>query len=419
MPEVNFDLTKIVQRSFYPAMNSKARDLILFGGAAAGKSYSAAQKIIAKSLKYPNERTVVIRKYSPSLRLTCFSLVSKIIEQNKVPAKILKGDMIIKFPNGSDILFIPIVNTSGEPGERIKSLTDIHTFWYEEPTELSYEEYALTRLRLRGGELKTGYRQRIHTFNPIDKNHWLFTYFFEKDRGDRQKYTYKDNLFIEADYIKELEALKEEDPVSYDVYALGEWGTLSNKIYTNYSVNTFEYNIKDYDAIFCGVDFGFENPSVWLLCGIKEKTITIIDEIYQRKLTNPELIKLIQEKIELYKLGKVEMFADTAEPARIKEISQSGINVKDAKKNVQDGINTVKKYKLVVHPRCVETIKELSGYKRKEDRNGNVLEDPVKFNDHAMDALRYAVLSYILEVRPKPQQQYYFSQGVGAPGVRC
>ena len=390
--QINLNLTDFVQPSFHRAINSRARDLVLYGGAAAGKSECAARKVIAKSLKYSGERTVVIRKYSPSLRLTCFTMIMKILSNYQIPAKINRGDMTITFANGSDILFIPIVNTSGEPGERIKSLTDLHTVWYEEPTELSYDEFQLTRLRLRGEELKQGYRQRILTFNPIDKNHWLFKYYFETDRGDKQKYTYLDNKYIDSEAVQELINLQHEDRMLYNVYALGEWGTLENQIYTNYTIEQFEHPLDYYDDIVCGVDFGFENPSTLVIIGVKEKTLYIIDEIYKRKLINTELIKMIQGKLDSYAIKNPEIFCDTAEPARIEEMKRAGLNVREANKNVIEGINVVKKYRQVIHPRCVEYIKEIAGYKRKEDRNGNVLEDPVKFADHTQDALRYACM---------------------------
>jgi len=316
----------------------------------------------------------------------------KILSNYQIPAKINRGDMTITFANGSDILFIPIVNTSGEPGERIKSLTDLHTVWYEEPTELSYDEFQLTRLRLRGEELKQGYRQRILTFNPIDKNHWLFKYYFETDRGDKQKYTYLDNKYIDSEAVQELINLQHEDRMLYNVYALGEWGTLENQIYTNYTIEQFEHPLDYYDDIVCGVDFGFENPSTLVIIGVKEKTLYIIDEIYKRKLINTELIKMIQGKLDSYAIKNPEIFCDTAEPARIEEMKRAGLNVREANKNVIEGINVVKKYRQVIHPRCVEYIKEIAGYKRKEDRNGNVLEDPVKFADHTQDALRYACM---------------------------
>ena len=101
---------------------------------------------------------------------------------------------------------------------------------------------------------------------------------------------------------------------------------------------------------------------------------------------------MIQGKLDSYAIKNPEMFCDTAEPARIEEMKRAGLNVREANKNVIEGINVVKKYRQVIHPRCIEYIKEIAGYKRKEDRNGNVLEDPVKFADHTQDALRYACM---------------------------
>jgi phage terminase large subunit len=397
---VNLDIAKIIQPSFWNMANSRARYLVAYGGAGAGKSYAAAQKVIAKALKYPNRKIICVRKYGPALRLTCYDIVTKLLRAYQIPHKANRTDMIIELGTDSQILFVPIVNSSGEPAERLKSLTDITDFWLEEPTELSYDEFKMIRLRLRGEELKEGYRQIIMTFNPIDRNHWLHKYFFEPDKekgqlreADRLRYTYKDNKFLDAEFIKELEALKGEDAVAYQVYALGEWGVLAGQIYNNYVIEEFEHPIDYYDDIVCGVDFGFENPSTMILIGVKENTLYIMDEIYKRKLVNTELIKEIKQKVHMYSLPtSTELFADTAEPARIEEMKRAGLNVKEANKNVIEGINVTKKYRQIIHPRCVEYIKETAGYKRKKDRNGNVLEAPLKFNDHLMDALRYACM---------------------------
>ncbi len=397
--EISLDISKIIQPSFWNLANSRARYLVGYGGAGAGKSYAAAQKVIAKALKYPNRKIICVRKYGPALRLTCFTMVMSLIRKYQIPHKVNNTDMVVDLGKGSQILFIPIVNSSGEPAERLKSLTDVTDFWLEEPTELSYDEFKMIRLRLRGGELTEGYRQIMMTFNPIDRNHWLHKYFFEPDKekgelreADKLRYTYKNNKFLDADFINELESLKSEDAVAYQVYALGEWGVLAGQIYNNYIIEEFNHHIEYYDDVLCGVDFGFENPSSWVLVGLKEKTLYIIDEIYKRKLLNPEFITHIQKKLELYNIARKELICDYAEPARIEEMRRAGLNVHEAVKNVVEGINVVKKYKTVIHPRCIEFSKEISGYRRKEDKGGNVLEDPVKFNDHLMDAWRYAVM---------------------------
>nr|HPM21625.1 terminase large subunit [Thermotogota bacterium] len=80
-----------------------------------------------------------------------------------------------------------------------------------------------------------------------------------------------------------------------------------------------------------------------------------------------------------------------AEPDRIQEIYYEGFNVYKAEKKITDGIDSVKRYKLHIYSECVNTIKEIQAYKYKEDKDGNTLEIPVEYNDHAMDAIRYAI----------------------------
>lgn len=397
---INLEASKIIQPSFWNMANSRARFLVTYGGGGAGKSHAVARKLILMALKYPNMKIIPVRKYGPALRLTCFSMLMSLIRKYQIPHKVNDTDMIISLGKGSQILCVPIVNSSGEPAERLKSLTDVNVFWLEEPTELSYDEFQMIDLRLRGEELKEGYRQMILSFNPIDVNHWLHKHFFEADpktkqlrEADKFKYTYLDNAFIDADYKNVLEGLETVDPVKYQVYAKGEWGILAGQIYSRYTIEEFNHPMDYYHEVLAGVDFGFEHPSVWLLLGFKESTCYVIDEISQSKLINPEFIQLIKDKEAEHNIHP-EIQADYAEPARIEEMRRLGLYVREANKNVQEGINCVKTYKLVIHPRCVSVAKGISGYKRKTDRNGNVLEEPVKFNDDECDALRYGVMGH-------------------------
>ncbi|HEY8541382.1 MAG TPA: terminase large subunit, partial [Pseudothermotoga sp.] len=88
------------------------------------------------------------------------------------------------------------------------------------------------------------------------------------------------------------------------------------------------------------------------------------------------------------------IYADSAEPARIEEIARAGFNIYPAKKDVKDGIDFLKRKMIYLYKDCTNTIKEIQMYKWKENKNGEILDEPVKFNDHAMDAMRYAVYTY-------------------------
>jgi phage terminase large subunit len=118
-----------------------------------------------------------------------------------------------------------------------------------------------------------------------------------------------------------------------------------------------------------------------------------LDEtLYQRKLTTSDLI----DELRILGIGRsAEIFADCAEPKTIEELIREGYNVKESDKDVLEGIRKVRSMPLRVTERSVNIIKEIKNYKWKLDKNEKIVvpEQPVKFNDHAMDAVRYAVFT--------------------------
>ena len=393
---MEINLQNDINEVYYSFFKSTTREAILYGGSGAGKSYSAAQKIILFCLLYSDKKILILRKTLPALKLTSLELTEKLLNQYKIPYEINKADLIIKTIHNNRIIFRSI-GEGGEDIEKIKSITDVDLIWIEEPTEISEKEYQEINRRLRGQKLPEGhFRQIILSFNPIDRNHWLFKDFFERENDAfKQKYTYKDNRFIDDEYKKVLENLKEQDEYAYQVYCLGEWGVFKGQIYSNYIIENFE---NDFEEVIAGVDFGYNNPSAYILIGIKDNEVYIFDEIYRTHLTTPEFIDLIKEKNRIWDINP-QVYCET-EPDRNRELEKAGLIVYEAKKDVILGINFVKTKKLHIHERCLNTIKEIQGYKYKEDRNGNILEEPVKFNDHLMDAMRYALYTHYLKEQP-------------------
>ncbi len=405
----NIDISDWPQPAFEPVFSSRARYLIIYGSAGAGKSYAVAQKMIERAMLYPKNRAIAIRKYGPSLRITSFKLLCDLVEERHIPCTVNKTDMSLHFINGSTIQCIPIVNTQGEAADRIKSLTDVTDMWIEEPTEIRQQEFEMIKLRLRGQKLKDNYRQMCLTFNPIDQNHWLNKYFFiehAEEDVDIQHYTYEDNLYIDDEYRAQLEGLKEIDKNLHQIYTLGEWGTLENQVYTNWAQELFGYQYEDFDATIAGADFGWEHPNAFVLLGIKESQLFVIDELYMRGALNSKFITAIQDKLKEYIADprlhrQVPIYCDAAEPSKIAEMKAADLNVHPAKKDVLDGISAVRQHKIIVNPRAVQFTKEIHGYVRQKDKDGNVQELPDKKRgfDHLMDALRYAVYTWTLKQR--------------------
>lgn len=385
--------------AYLPALENQDRFLILYGGAGSGKSVFAAEKKLVRTLAEPRHRFLIARKVGRTLRNSVFQLFRDLISDWGLSDyfKVNKSEMEITCANGSQLLFVGLDDV-----EKLKSITRITGIWIEEASEIDARDLRQLNLRLRG---KTpSYKQIILSFNPIDAQHWLKREYFDNGAPENATVlhtTYKDNRFLDDEYIRELEGLKEIDDYFYRVYCLGEWGTLGNLILTNWETKEISQDPHFYDAVSAGVDFGFNHPSAYLDVGMRDGVIYIFREVYERGLTNTDLI----ERIKALSRGSHLIVADSAEPDRIEEFRRHGLPTDPAVKgpdSVRAGIDYLRRHKIIVHPDCVNTVEELKGWKYREDRDGNVLDEPVPFKDDAMAALRYAVEPWR---RNQPQDQ--------------
>jgi len=391
---------------FVKYLRNKSRYLVLYGSAGSGKSQFAAQKILSRVLYEEKHRFLIVRKTRPSLRKSCFTLIGDKINDWGLSSLfyINKTDMMYEFKNnGNQILFVGM-----DDEEKLKSIERITGIWIEEPNEISEREFMQIDLRLRG---KTeNYKQIILTFNPISELLWLYKIFFEgkKENCTIGHSTVDDNIFIDSEYKNILDALKDEDEMFYKIYRLGEWGTLGEAIYTKYEFADEQFD--NFDELIYGLDFGYNHPSTLLEIRFQDTVPCERELLYKTKLTNEDLIleleKLIANKNDI-------IYADCAEPARIEEIRRVGFNIHPANKNVKDGIDYCRRLNPKITKDSVNLIKEIGRYSYKKDKNGNVLDEPVKFMDHLMDARRYAYYThfkksthaYIERFDPKPELQ--------------
>jgi len=349
---------------------------VIYGGAGSGKSYSIAQLFIRRLYEEENIRMLVLRKTLPALRITAYQLVLDLLREYDLPFTLNKSEMLIR--NGTnEILF-----KSLDDPEKIKSYEGNY-LWIEEATEITYEDFTQLNLRLRRKN-QNNINQMYLTFNPISRFHWLNTQLIESTREDIAIHhsTYKDNPFLSREYIAELEGLTDEN--FYKVYTLGEFGELKNIIYTNYNIEDLPTN---YESTIYGLDFGFNNPTALLEVNIKDNEYYERELLYETHLTNQDLIGKLKSLIR----SDCTIYADSAEPARIEEISRAGFDIRSADKSVKDGIDFIKSQRIHIDRNSPNLIAEKHGYKYREDRNGNIFDEPVKFRDHLMDCERYAI----------------------------
>ena len=376
-------LTDDVNPVFQPLLVNRSRYLHLFGGAGSGKSVFASQKLIYRSIRESRHKFLLVRKVARTIRHSQFNLLKAMIYSSGLSRyfKITDSDMLIRnILTGSEFL------TAGlDDREKLKSIFGITSIWVEEATELDINDFNQLDLRLRG--ITNSYKQILLTYNPINVYHWLNTKNFQD--SFKLKTTYKDNKYIDTDYINVLNNLKEQDSEYYNIYALGEWGTLKNIIYKPFVI--LESYPEVPDEIIYGLDFGFNNPTAFIEIQIKDKCYYLKEFVYKSGLTNSDLIN----KIKSFNIKNTDcIYCDSSESNRIEEFKKAGFNVFTSNKSVKDGIDFIKTCKIYSNTENVNINKEVLSYSYKQDKDGNIFDEPIKFNDHAMDAIRYAIYSH-------------------------
>jgi len=361
------------------------------GGAGSGKSYSVAQHIVLAAIDPRNagRKFLCIRKVANTLRFSVFSLLHAVIIDSGLSSffALRKTDMTISSVTGVDIMMVGLDDV-----EKLKSIHGVTDVWIEEATELTEADFKQVNLRVRGTDVQ---KRIILTFNPISVMHWLKSYFFDNPKPNSRitKTTYSDNAFIDDAYIQELKSLAGIDAYFHQVYALGEWGLLGNVVFTNIVIEEFEYTEDDLENVCNGMDFGFAHASAIERIGFRDGELYSFDELHGKGWTNPRFIEHAKEHFgdAFYTMP---ITADSAEPARIEEWRDEGAVVVGAKKgkdSLRFGIDYLSRTKWHIHAtRCPNLAKEVQSFKRREDRDGNALDDFVEINDDGIAAARYA-----------------------------
>lgn len=383
-----------VTRIFDRNHDSKYPVVVNVGGARSTKSHSIIQLLIQKLVSEPSKTILVSRKTLPSLRITAYRVFVELLKEygyykyckhNKTEHSITYQSDPDDEASVSTVYFLSI-----DDPEKIKS-TEFNYVFLEEANEFSFNDFFIINTRMSGQTTPDQPNKMFLALNPNEEFSWINTKLHDRDDVEFIHSTYKDNPFLSKEYIKILTDLERTDPTLYKIYALGEWAELPNIIYHKYDVVDF---VGAFDDEWYGLDFGYNHPTAMVWCGSRGDDMYVREIIYESHKTNHDIIDMMGS-LNINK--KLPIYADSAEPARIEEIYRAGYNIYDAQKKVDDGIDSVKRHNLHIYPDSVNLIKEIRTYKWREDRMGNILDEPVKFNDDLMDAMRYAIHTHTLD----------------------
>ena len=397
-------LQKIVGRGYKEFWNSKKRYVVVKGSRASKKSKTTALWHIVKLIEYPLANVLVVRKTERTLRDSCYSDLKWAIQRlgldSYFSCTVSPLEITYK-PTGQKILFrgmddpLKLTSISVPQGY-------ICFCWIEEAYEINKEsDFDMLDESIRG-ELPPGLFKRLTiTFNPWSERHWLKRRFFDKEDDSVLALTtnYLCNEWLDESDKALFERMKVNNPRRYQVAGLGNWGIVDGLIFENWKEEQF--NIDDIktncESIF-GLDFGYTNDPTALFCGLLDKVnkkIYVFDEIYEKGLSNAAIYQRINDK----GFSKELITADCAEPKSIDELRGLGLRritaAKKGKDSIMNGIQFIQDYEIIIHPKCVNFLTEISNYTWDKDKFGNAINKPVDDFNHLMDAMRYAIERHI------------------------
>lgn len=378
MREINVKFTTTAKRT-YEALQADYPIIVNEGGARSGKSFGIIQCLILLAVTKPTRISIVSHSL-PHIKRGAFRDFRLIMHEWQLwdDNRFSYTDFIYEFKNGSYIELFGLEDESKArgPGRDILFINEANLL----------KKSLFDQLAMR----TTG--KILLDLNPADLECWCYD-MADKPGNCKIHSTYKDNIQnLSETQIRYIESYQDGDPYMWEVFGLGLRGRATDIIYTHWKI-VDDLPLKG--EVFMGQDFGYNVPSALVLCELFEGAIYVKELIYQTRLTTADLLETYKS-VGVSKT--IEIYCDNAEPKTIEEIRRAGYNAYEADKDVTEGIRKVKSLPLYICENSSNIVSEIKSYKWKTDINGKVVKDkdkdePVKLNDHAMDAIRYAVFT--------------------------
>jgi phage terminase large subunit len=370
--------------------------IVLEGGRGSAKSREIAHHLTLRALK-GKIRVALVRKVFDTIRDSQYAEIRDVVNLWRIQDEFefISSPLTIRCHSGSQFICRGMDKLT-----KIKSIANVDVVWVEEADELTEEDWLALNFSIRG-KIAGRPKQKILSFNRHSGS-WTEKHFFNADGSPKEesdKYhlhtTFENNKFLDEAFLREIEKIRISDYELFKKIALGLPVKLKGLVYDNWkTIESFPENCAE---IIYGLDFGYSpDPTVLVKVGRLGMELFIDELVYDRKLTNTDLIARMNE---LQIPRGVEIYADNAEPDRIEEIKRAGYYVKPCDKgpgSVEFGIDVCKRYKQNITQRSTNTRKDYENFKWKVDGNGEPISPPTPAHpfSHSPDAVRYPVFTH-------------------------
>lgn len=354
--------------------NSDKRITSLRGGTRSGKTYNILIYFIMKYLQETGKVLTIARQTMPALKASAMRDFFEILDTLNLYDERCHNKTSNEYElNGNLIEFIGLSESA-----RIRGRKRDDAF-INEINETTLDAFRQLAFRTK--------RKIVGDYNPSDPYSWVYDDVESREDCETHVTTYKDNPFLEPELVREIEMLQDSDQEYWNIYGLGMIGTGASRVWTHWRIEEGIRWPYDKGQTVYGLDFGFNNPSALCEVTFYDNMLYWREMLYESKLTNADLIAKLRT---IPELRGQKIIADAAEPQRIEEIRRAGFNIEPAYKIHKDTIDFVKSKPLKIHPESANLMREIKKYSWKLDKNGVLTEDVVKFDDHCLDAGRYA-----------------------------
>lgn len=415
-------------------LSDPKRTRILFdGGSRSGKTALIIEYLVKRAFQFPRSRQLIARKCRAHAKTSIWSDTVKQYLARNIPRqfyKLQETELSVVFWNGSQIVIGGL--DDAERTEKILG-NEYITVFLNEATQLSWEtvQMAMTRLAQRCADEKGRFAvpKLILDCNPRGPRHWLHYVGVrhvdptsEKPLADAEKWArlnwsaYDNKANLPPEYLAALESLPE---LMRERMLNGVWRGNEGAVYPEFDEDTHVVEPFEIPADWRrlrAIDFGYTNPFVCLWGALDgDGRLYVHRERYKASERTAEHAKEI-----LRLSGEEKYFVTVADhdAAERAELDSAGIRTEAARKDVATGIQAVKgrlatqadgRPRLLFFKTLKHTLSEIYEYRWEARREGvNAKEEPVKLNDHAMDALRYMVMAV-----DKPAKESF--RGASAP----
>lgn len=401
--------------------NQDWRYALLMGGRGNGRSGSASRFTVSQLLGKEYTRGAIMRATREDIRASCWGeIIDRVNEQGiRESFRITDNDMFIERGQNS-VRAHGFRASSGSLTARLKSLAGYNYVWIEEAEEIGEDEFRTLddTLRTVKGRIRI-----VFTLNTPPKNHWILRKWFDLlPHPDVKKFyipklkeglenviyipgTFRENrVNLDNDTVARYLAYKQTKPDYYWQVIEGlSPEEVRGKIYNGWEqIDGIPEGAR---LVRFGEDFGWFPDPAALIALYYWNGGYVVDEIaYGTELTNEYLANCAKQ------VGDAVIMADSAEPKSIEEQKKYKVRVSPTEKgkdSVNYGIQIVAQKKIYVTKRSTNVWKSYENYSWDEDKDGNPKGVPVHTYSHAMDAIRYAVVSLrnkTVELYPQRQQ---------------